>query len=89
MSISIVELATAKEAVSALLDDLGLEAYLFEIEPGDRRWEVRLECAIEPGWESVMLPVDKLKLLASREDAAVHAELLAAWRERLAACKKR
>lgn len=89
MSTSIVELATAKEAVFALLDELGIEAYLFEVEPREGQWEVRVECAIEPGWESVMLPVDKFKLLTSREDAAVHAELLAAWRERLAACKKR
>ncbi|MDX1251097.1 MAG: hypothetical protein IDH49_02345 [Gammaproteobacteria bacterium] len=89
MPTSITELAAAKGAAAALLDELGLEAYLFEVEPREGQWELRVECAVEAGWESVMLPVDKPKLLASREDAAVHAELLAAWRERLAACKKR
>lgn len=88
MQTSIVELVATKEIVSALLNELGIEVYLFEVEPRNGQWEVRVECAIEPGWESVTLPVDRLRLLASREDAAVRAELLTAWRERLAACKK-
>ncbi len=53
------ELALAREAVAAVLDRLGLAAYLFEVEPlaGDG-WRLRLECAVgEPreGWERVEL----------------------------------
>jgi hypothetical protein len=88
MPLSTVELAEAKEAATALLDDLGLTAYLFEVEPRAERWEVRVECALDSGWQTVDFDVASERLLACRRNAAVHAALLDEWRERLAACKK-
>ena len=86
MPASLTELTNAKEAAARLLEQLGLEAYLFEIEPGEERWHLQVECAIDGGWQSTTLPVDKALLLASREDTAAQNQLLAQWRERLAAC---
>ncbi len=88
MTISTMELAEAKEATAALLGDLGLAAFLFEVEPRAGRWEVRVECAIESGWQTVVLDVASERLLACRRDAAVRAALAAEWRDRLGACKK-
>lgn len=87
MTISTVELALAKEATRILLDELGLAAYLFEVEPRNDAWELRLDCAVADGWQSLRLPLDKAKLLTSLEDPAARADLLAAWRARLASCK--
>jgi len=82
-----LELAQAKEAAAALLGQLGLEAFLFEVEPQDELWQVKVECAIENGWQTSTLPIAKALLLASQDDAGAREQLLSEWRERLAACK--
>lgn len=91
MTISITELARAREASAALLDELGLDAYLFEVEPRDELWELKVECAVtaEGAWESITLPVAKEMLLASQDDASIRQRILAEWRGRLIACKLR
>lgn len=87
---STLELAEAREATRALLDTLGLASYLFEVEPRtDGRWEVRIDCAVADGWQSVVLPVSRERLLASRSDQQARAELLHDWGARLAACTTR
>lgn len=87
MPLSMIELSQAKEAAAALLGELGLEAFLFEIEPHAEHWQLTVECAIENGWQTTTLPVAKALLLASRDDAAARKHLLYEWRERLAPCK--
>lgn len=89
MSLSMMELAQAREITGGLLNELGLETYLFEIEPGEDYWQVRLECALKPdgGWETTILPVTKDILLASRGNATVHENILDIWRKQLTACK--
>lgn len=91
MTLSIVELARARETTAELLDELGLDAYLFEFEPRDDQWELKLDCAVEEegAWESITLQVPKEMLLTSHDDASVRRRLLAEWRGRLAACKMR
>lgn len=81
------ELAQAKEAVSMLLEQLGVAAYLFEIEPREGPWSLRIDCALDDGWQSVALPVDKSLLVASREDIRAREHLLDEWRAQLHACK--
>ncbi len=88
MDISSIELIEAKEAANDLLERLGLEAYLFEIEPGNEFWELRVDCAIAQGWQSTVLSVDKSLLLASRKETAARDRLLNEWRKRLAACAR-
>lgn len=87
MNISTRELIEAKEAAADVLERLGLEAYVFEVEPRAGLWEVRVDCGHGGGWQSVTLAVDVGRLLASRENAAVRARLLDEWSGPLAACR--
>ena len=89
MELSARELAQAREVVQRVLDELGLEAYLFDIEPQEGQWEVRVECAVEGGWESCRLSADREYLLRGADDAVVHGVLIDNWREALAACRRR
>ncbi len=77
------DLAPARVAVGTLLDNLGLSAYLYAVEPREGRWAVIVECATESGW---LLAGPEL-LAATRGDTDAQAALLAEWRTRLAACK--
>jgi hypothetical protein len=88
MSFSTVDLAKARDTIAELLDELALEAYLFEVEPRDSQWEVKVECAIKEGWEIVLLPIARERLLAASEDVTVRKQVLREWRGRLAACTK-
>lgn len=81
------DLSEANEAVAALLDQLGLEAYLFEVEPHEGRSGVRVDCARAGIWQSVTMAVDIARLLHSRTDAVVRDQLLADWGKRL--CEQR
>lgn len=88
MSISITELARAREATTELLDELGLDAYLFEVESGEGQWQVKVDCALDAeSWQSIILPAPKEMLLTSARDAAVRERILEDWRGRLVACK--
>ncbi len=87
MLLAINEIACAREAVTGLLEELGLDAYLFEIEPYDTRWELKVECAIVEGWKTTDLHVPKKILQDSLDDTAIHKRLLEEWRHSLAACK--
>lgn len=87
MPLSTFDLAQAREITSELLEELGLEAYLFEVEPSSEQWLIKVECAIPEGWESVRLPIQKENLLVLRQDSSARRQLLDAWRDRLTACK--
>ena len=87
MELSVDELAQIRETVSALLDELQLEAYLFEVEPQEGQWEIKLECAMDEGWETFQLSAEKDYLLHGSEDAVAHNVILDNWREALAACR--
>jgi hypothetical protein len=78
---------SAKRAASRLLDELGLEGYLFEIEPradDEGRWDVRLQW-VRGGpsgiWTETSLAIDGASLLASEADRALRARLLGVWRK--------
>jgi hypothetical protein len=87
MVLSIAELAQAKEAVADLLDELGLSAYVFEVGPrgAEGPWELRVERAVNDGWQSLSLPVEPSALLASRTDASARSRLLREWGRQLKA----
>lgn len=88
MTLSAAQLIEARETAAELLDSLGLDAYLFELEPGELHWTVRVECAVDDGWETVLLPADR-EMLSAGADYARCQEMLRQWRERLVACKPR
>lgn len=83
MNISTRALTQAKEATAGLLEQLGLEAYLFEVEPRDGPWEVHVDCALSDGWQSLTLPVDVTRLLDTRSNEALRLQVLQDWRARL------
>jgi hypothetical protein len=87
MEFSVEELATMRLTVTALLDELQLEAYLFDIEPKPGQWDIKVECAIANGWGSYQLTADTDYLLHGQNDAVARAVLLDNWRDSLAACK--
>jgi hypothetical protein len=87
MKQSITELAEVREVVKKLLDELQLDAYLFEVEPLEGLWELNVECAIADGWETVKLKVNKDYFQHGADDAVFHQLLIDEWREALSACK--
>ena len=83
MQLSEKQLTEARDTVQALLEQLGLAAYLFEVEPRTDHWEVRIECAPDSVWQSSILNVDESWLTACRTDAGARDQLLEEWRKRL------
>ncbi|MDH5370759.1 MAG: hypothetical protein OEW99_12085 [Gammaproteobacteria bacterium] len=87
MSLSISELATIREVISKLLDELQLESYVFDVEPQEGQWLLMVECAIEEGWQTVTLKANKDYFKHGADDAVFHQLLLDEWREALSTCK--
>jgi hypothetical protein len=87
MNLSITELAKIREAISKLLDELQLEAYVFDVEPKEEQWQLTVECAIDEGWQTVTLKANKDYFQYGADDAVIHQLLIDEWREALSACK--
>ena len=83
MNLTAKNLDEARNTVGKLLEQLGLSAYLFEVEPDAGQWKVRVECAHNSGWQSSLLVVDDAMLHACRTDRFARDHLLGEWRERL------
>lgn len=83
MDLTTKNLAEAKETVGGLLEQLGLTAYLFEVELYADQWKVRVECVLNSGWQSSQLTVDDNMLRACRTDRFARDHLLDEWRGRL------
>jgi len=88
MTFSGTELAGATQAASAVLEELGLDAYLFAVEPREGSWELTLQCAVDEGWQTINLPVDIHELLESRTDAGTRSRLAARWGAKFAGCRR-
>lgn len=89
MSVSVDELTQARDVVNTILDELQLDAYIFEVEPRNAQWEIIIECAVAEGWERFRLSATYENLLSGVDDAVIHQSLLVDWRGRLSACKLR
>ena len=89
MTLSMTELAQARDVVGRVLDELQLDAYLFEVEPHEGQWEIRVECPVAGGWQTCRLTADKEYLLRGSDDAVVHEVLIDAWRDALSACRRK
>lgn len=89
MTLSMNELAQAREVVRRVLEELRLDAYLFEVEPHEGHWEVKVECAAADGWQTCRLRAEREYLLRGADDAVVHEVLLDDWREALAECRRK
>ncbi len=91
MPLSIVELSKTREIASSILEELQLDAYLFEVEPRDETWELKIECAceVDGGWETITLQVPKQMFLESFNDETAKERLFEYWKRKLADCKFR
>lgn len=76
----------ARDAAERVLEELGLGTYLFEVEPREDGWEVRVECQGREGWKVTRVPVERETLERSLHDGRVRARLLEAFRERIGTC---
>lgn len=86
MNVSTSDLTRARNAAERLLESLGLEAYLYEVEPGENdAWTLVLECATGDGWQRLSCAVDKGELLRSLDEEAVRERLSAELSRRVAA----
>jgi hypothetical protein len=88
MTLSTLELASAREIVRSLLEQLRLEAYLFEVEPHARTWKIRVECGINEQWQSVVLEISSEQLAAGHADGPAREAVLTAWHTQLGACAR-
>jgi len=82
------DIRSARDAVERVLDELGLAAFAFTVEPKEGQWTVHVECAAGEGWREVTLPVEVSDLRASLADAAARDRLRGAWEPHLRACSR-
>ena len=83
------DLGRATEATRKLLDELLLDAYLFEVEPREGQWNVRIEFATNEGaWQTLTIAVPPNLLLDSLQEEDAHRELVTQWSERLCSGKR-
>ena len=78
-------LAQAKDAAGSLLEQIGLQTYVFEVEPhetGD--WHLRIDCAADDGWRSLVIPINVERLLASSANSLIRTEILHDWTNAIA-----
>lgn len=86
-ALSASELAQVRDNLNSLLDELNLDAYLFEVEPQEGHWQLTVECATDEGWETVKFSADEEYFLRGVDDAVVHDLLIDGLREALSSCR--
>jgi SHS2 domain-containing protein len=89
MTPTALDIGSAREATERMLDELGLDAFVYTLEAKPAGWGLRIECATDEGWQTVELPVDPVELAASLADARVREDLRTQWGAHLLACVKR
>ena len=91
MPLSTMELVKAREAAKTILEEIILDAYIFEVEPHDDHWDITIECAcaIDGSWKTVSLQVPKQYLLDGFDDTIVKQRLFEYWKKKLDLCKLR
>jgi hypothetical protein len=86
MSLSTVEYAKARDAVGKMLDELRLEAYLFEVEPVEDQVMIKVECALDGEWEAVQLTFDSDVVLRAIDDPEAYRSVRERLRTAVTAC---
>jgi hypothetical protein len=89
MFVTTEALIQTRELLEELLEELALDAYLFEVEPRDGAWEVRIECAVDGGWQSHAFMLEGERLTAAAHDADARLRLLRECDDRLAGCGRK
>jgi hypothetical protein len=91
MSISANELISVRETTNAILDGLGLDTYLFELEPQGDYYDIKVECAcdINGGWTELTIRVPRDKVIEGFDDLAIRQQLSEFLGKQLATCKRK
>jgi len=85
----VLEISNARETVERLLDEMGLRAFVYTMEPKEDKWSLRIGCSMEGGWQETTLTINPVELRAALRDPAVRAKTRADWEARLSACARR
>ena len=66
-----------------ILEELQLDAFLYEVEPRDDIWEITIECAchVDGGWERIVLQIPKAMLLDSFDNDEARQRLFEYWKK--------
>jgi len=80
------DIRSTRAAVERVLDEMGLRAYTYTVESKERGWTLRVECAVDEGFQQVTFAVDPETLSAAAADPAIRAKLREAWEPHLRAC---
>jgi hypothetical protein len=75
MTINSNDLIQARMLIGGILDELHIDAYLFEIEPREDHWELKVECAINEGWGSYRVALQEEQLQAGFNGADARRQL--------------
>ena len=78
------DMRSARVAVERVLDEIGVDDYVYKVEPKESGWSVHVECAVEDGWKEVDVPVDPDELRASVHDLRIRSRLRKAWQPHFA-----
>ncbi len=87
MAMTSSDFIQARLLIDDILEELGLDAYLFEIEPRDGHWELRVECAVEEGWGNYSVALEEATLHAGFDGEEARNELKQQCRQSLSACR--
>lgn len=90
MTLTAEELVEAREAANTILEELKLDAYLFEVEPQNAHYLLNVECACEKdgGWIATTLTIPKEQMISGFTNLEVRHQLFEYWNKKLAACKR-
>lgn len=82
------DLIQARLLIDDILNALEIDAYLFEIEPRDGHWELKVECAVDEGWGSYRVALNETELHAGFSDEEVRNKLKEQCWQSLSGCRK-
>ena len=88
MSFSSAEMDAAYEAASRILNDIGLGASQFSIEPQAGMWALHLERIVASGKATASVPFDHHQLKESLDDHEARARLRHDWTTKLASWRE-
>jgi len=88
MALSISELASARDTIQTLLDELHLAAYQFEVEPRPDGWMILIECQANDAWQVAHMHASKAMLSNAQADADIRQALLAELTKTVADCTR-
>lgn len=89
MEITSDQLQQARDTLAALLEEIGLADYVFDVEPREGQWGVNIECSAKDSWDTFQLTASAEYIVRGKDDAVLHQFLLDEWGDILKSCKKK